>query len=66
MSSTAEDNNVPIILSPNIPGHTIYNANNHLHGNLCDEVETVSEFTYFGDSVSDLGGCEVAVTARTR
>ena len=32
---------------------------------LCDEVETVCEFTYFGDSVSEGGGCEAAVTART-
>ena len=33
---------------------------------LCDEVETVREFTYLGDSVSEDGGCEAAVTARTR
>ena len=33
---------------------------------LCDEVETVSEFTYLGDRGSDGGGCEAAVTARTR
>ena len=33
---------------------------------LCDEVETVSEFTYLGDMVSASGGCEAAVTARTR
>ena len=33
---------------------------------LCDEVETVSEFTYLGDRVSDVGGCVVAVAARTR
>ena len=33
---------------------------------LCDEVETVSEFTYHGDSVSAGGGCEAAVTTRTR
>ena len=32
---------------------------------LCDEVETVGEFTYLGDSVSAGGGCEAAVTART-
>ena len=32
---------------------------------LCDEVETISEFTYLGDRVS-AGGCEAAVTARTR
>ena len=35
-------------------------------GKLCDEVETVREFTYFGDRVSAGGGCEAAVTARTR
>ena len=34
--------------------------------NLCDEVETVREFTYVGDRVSAGGGCEAAVTARTR
>ena len=33
---------------------------------LCDEVETVREFTYLGDRVSAGGGCEVAVTDRTR
>ena len=33
---------------------------------LCDEVETVSEFTYLGDRVSPSGGCETAETARTR
>ena len=32
----------------------------------CDEVETVREVTYFGDRVSAGGGCEAAVTARTR
>ena len=30
---------------------------------LCDEVETVREFTYLGDRVR---GCEAAVTVRTR
>ena len=33
---------------------------------LCDEVEAVREFTYIGDFVSAVGGCEAAVTARTR
>ena len=33
---------------------------------LCDEVETVCEFTYHGDRVSAGGGCEAAVTAGTR
>ena len=33
---------------------------------LCDEVETVSVFTYVGDMVSAGGGCEAAVIARTR
>ena len=33
---------------------------------LCDEVETVCEFTCLGDRVSAGGGCEAAVTARTR
>ena len=33
---------------------------------LCDEVESVSEFTYLGDKVSSGGGCEAAVTVRTR
>ena len=33
---------------------------------LCDEVETVSEFTYLGDRVSAGVGCEAAITARTR
>ena len=34
--------------------------------NLCDEVGTVSEFTYHGDRVSAGGDCEAAVTARIR
>ena len=29
---------------------------------LCDEVETVREFTYLGDRVGAGGGCEAAVT----
>ena len=33
---------------------------------LCDEVETVRKFTYLGDRVFAGGGCEAAVTARTR
>ena len=33
---------------------------------LCDEVETVREFTYLCDRVSAGGGCEAAVPARTR
>ena len=33
---------------------------------LCDEVETVREFTYLGDRVSAGGGCGAAVTARIR
>ena len=33
---------------------------------LCDEVKTVSEFTYLGEMVNAGGGCEAAVTARTR
>ena len=33
---------------------------------LCDEVETVIEFIYLDDMVSAVGGCEAAVTARTR
>ena len=33
---------------------------------LCNEVQTVSEFTYLDDRVSAGGGCEDVVTARTR
>ena len=33
---------------------------------LCDEEETVWEFTYLGDRVSAGGGCKTVVTARTR
>ena len=32
----------------------------------CDEVETVRDFTYLGDRVITCGGCEAALTARTR
>ena len=37
-----------------------------LEEKLCDDMETVQEFTYLGDTVSAGGGCEAAVTARTR
>ena len=30
---------------------------------LCDELETVRDFTYLGDWVSAGGGCEAAVSA---
>ena len=33
---------------------------------LCEEVETVRGFCYFGDRVNASGGCEAAVTARAR
>ena len=33
---------------------------------LCDEMETVREFTYPGGRVSACGGCQVAVAARIR
>ena len=33
---------------------------------LCEEVETVRGFCYLGDRVNASGGCEAAVTARTR
>ena len=33
---------------------------------LCDEVETVRQFTYLGDRASTGGGWESAMTARTR
>ena len=33
---------------------------------ICDEVETVKEFTYLGDMVSAGGGCEAVVTAKTK
>ena len=33
---------------------------------LCDEVNTVREFTYLGDRVSAGGGCEAAAAAGTR
>ena len=32
----------------------------------CDDVQTVSEFTYLGDRVTAGGGCEAALTARKR
>ena len=33
---------------------------------LCNELETVREFTCLGDRVSANGGCEAAVTTRTK
>ena len=32
------------------------------HEELCNEVETVREFTYLGDRVSAGGDCELSVT----
>ena len=32
---------------------------------LCDEMETVQDFTHIGDRMSSGGGCEAAVTAIT-
>ena len=37
-----------------------------LEERLCDDMETVRNFTYLGDRVSANGGCQAAVTARTR
>ena len=33
---------------------------------LCDGVKTVSKFTYLDDRLNATGGCETAVTARSR
>ena len=33
---------------------------------LHDDVETVIDFSYLGDRINSVGGCEVAVTSRTR
>ena len=33
---------------------------------LCDGVETVSKFTFLGDRLNETGGCETAVTARSK
>ena len=33
---------------------------------LCDGVETVTKCSYVGDKLNATGGCEIAVTARTR
>ena len=33
---------------------------------LCDEVKAVKGLCYLGDRLNDSGGCEAAVTARTR
>ena len=33
---------------------------------LCDGVETANKFSYLGDRLNATGGCETAVTARTR
>ena len=35
-------------------------------GKPCDEVEMVNGFCYLGDRLNASGGCEMAVTARTR
>ena len=33
---------------------------------LCDEVETLRQFSYLGDRVNAGGGCETAVSVKTR
>ena len=33
---------------------------------LCDKVETVKGFCYFGDRLNASGGCETVVIARVR
>ena len=33
---------------------------------MCDEVETVKGFCYLGNRLNASGGCEAAVTAKTR
>ena len=33
---------------------------------MCDEVEIVKRFCYLGNRLNDSGGCEAAVTAKTR
>ena len=33
---------------------------------MCDEVETVKGFCYLGNRLNTSGGCEAALTARTR
>ena len=33
---------------------------------LCNGVETLSKFSYLGDRLNATGGCETAITARTR
>ena len=33
---------------------------------MCNEVETVKRFCYLGDRLNASGGCEAAVTAKTR
>ena len=33
---------------------------------MCDEVETVKIFCYLGNRLDASGGCETAITARTR
>ena len=35
-------------------------------GVMCDEVEIVKRFCYLGNRLNDSGGCEAAVTAKTR
>ena len=33
---------------------------------LCDGLQTITKFTYLGDRLNTTGGCEIAVTARSR
>ena len=43
-----------------------YHKNEDQKEKLHDEVETVTEFSYLGDRINSGGGCEAAITSRTR
>ena len=44
----------------------VKNFKGSVHEKLCDGVKTVSKFTNLGDRLNATGGCETAVTARSR
>ena len=61
--------NVAVYLNKNFVSKQCKSVEKNFKGpdeKLCDDVETVSKFTYLGDGLNATGGCETAVTVRSR
>ena len=63
------DNKVAVYLNKNFVCKKCRSVVKNFKGSdekLCDGVETVSKFTYLGDRLNAIGGCETAVTVKSR